>query len=273
MKRIAVAVFLTLSLVWLAQLPPQHAHGWTHGSSGGGGAYVAKAVHFDGISWLLSAAGVTSDSSLFSFSGWFNTNGNQSANNSWAFFDFGPAANEYTTGMGSFAPDTYIALTTIIGNASGTNTLSATSPQDPALMPINSNWHHFFGYMDANHSAGNKIIKIFYDGIDITFQVSDTNAAFQMAFSSLPLAMPDTTDDFANPQFTGDMADWWIAPGVLQTNITIFRDPVTGKPKNPSGFPPSAVLFSGDHTTFPVNQGTGGAFTLTGTLTDASTHP
>jgi hypothetical protein len=51
-----------------------------------------------------------------------------------------------------------------------------------------------------------------------------------------------------------------------------------GKPVDPTVLTaflgtPGIVLFSGDHTTFPVNQGTGGAFTLTGTLTDASTHP
>jgi hypothetical protein len=52
-----------------------------------------------------------------------------------------------------------------------------------------------------------------------------------------------------------------------------------GKPVNlgtngqtPTGTIP-AMFFSGDASGFPTNQGTGGAFTLTGSLTNASTSP
>lgn len=49
---------------------------------------------------------------------------------------------------------------------------------------------------------------------------------------------------------------------------------VAGVPANPSGFPAGAeLLFSGNAAGFVTNQGTGGTFTLTGTLTDADTSP
>ena len=50
-----------------------------------------------------------------------------------------------------------------------------------------------------------------------------------------------------------------------------------GKPVNPNfavaalGAP--TVMFSGDATTFPVNQGSGGAAILTGTVNNAATSP
>jgi hypothetical protein len=89
---------------------------------------------------------------------------------------------------------------------------------------------------------------------------------------------------FANDSFgtviTGDIADVWIAPNVSllvgntipSVNLLLFRG-ADGKPQNPSGFPASAILFSGDASTFGTNQGSGGAFTTTGALTNAATSP
>ena len=83
------------------------------------------------------------------------------------------------------------------------------------------------------------------------------------------------------------MADLWIAPGVSLLDNNGYIPEATrrkfisanGKPVDlgsdcsaPTGTAP-AVCFSGDATTFGTNKGTGGTFTLTGTLTDASTSP
>lgn len=243
-------------------------------AGGGGGGYVAKAVHFDGATWLLSSS-YAPDSSLFSFSGWFNMLGQQNTTNATGLIDLGPAANEYTSGPANFVPDTNFQFNFTMGNLAGSSTLFWTNAGYTTL--LDSAWHHIFGCANCNFSQGNKLLKFVFDGVDITNvtggNISDVGAAFQIPFSSLPLAHPDTTDDFANPQFVGDVADWWIAPGVFETDVTIFRDPMTGKPKNPSGFPSSAILFSGDRTGYPVNQGTGGAFTLTGALTNAASSP
>jgi hypothetical protein len=75
----------------------------------------------------------------------------------------------------------------------------------------------------------------------------------------------------------------WVAPGVfidfsVAANRRKFSD-ASGKPVNlgshgeiPTGTSPF-YFFSGDHTSFPTNQGTGDTFSLTGTLTDATSSP
>ncbi len=88
-----------------------------------------------------------------------------------------------------------------------------------------------------------------------------------------------------NVGLIGDVADFRIMPGVSLLDGSgdiplakrrLFVD-AGGKPVDPAvattalGTP--CILFSGDAAGFPVNQGTGGAFTLTGTLTNASTIP
>jgi len=63
------------------------------------------------------------------------------------------------------------------------------------------------------------------------------------------------------------------------SDIYKFRNPATGKPvdlgpngSTPTGSAPS-LFFSGNATSFATNQGTGGAFTLTSALTNATTSP
>ena len=101
--------------------------------------------------------------------------------------------------------------------------------------------------------------------------------------ANLDFAVPDTPADFGTPLFTGDIADVYIAPGQfidfsVEANRRKFIS-ADGKPvdlgsncSTPTGTAP-AVCFSGNASSFGTNKGTGGAFTLTGTLTDAVTSP
>lgn len=119
----------------------------------------------------------------------------------------------------------------------------------------------------------------YIDGVQAIFTINDSTGTFDVVINGLPYYIgADTFGD----NLTGDVADLWIAPGVSlvgldgnisPTNLAKFIDPTTKKPVNPSGFPSAPMLFSGDHTGFATNQGTGGAFTVTGTLTNASTSP
>ena len=86
--------------------------------------------------------------------------------------------------------------------------------------------------------------------------------------------------------FEGDIADVWIAPGVdLRESGDIPEatrrkfSTADNKPVDlgsdcsaPTGTVP-AICFSGDASTFGTNKGNGGAFTLSGTLTNAATSP
>lgn len=81
-------------------------------------------------------------------------------------------------------------------------------------------------------------------------------------------------------QYFGDMADYWFAPGVsllvngdipIETRAKFINN---GQPVAPKNFPAGgAVLFTGDASVFGTNRLGGGAFTTTGTFTNASTHP
>jgi hypothetical protein len=102
-----------------------------------------------------------------------------------------------------------------------------------------------------------------------------------MSFDGLPCWIAND----ANIPIICDLADLRIMPGVSlldgggdipEATRRMFID-ADGKPVDPAvvtaalGAP--CILFSGDAAAFATNQGTGGAFTLTGTLTDASTSP
>jgi hypothetical protein len=234
--------------------------------NGGGTSYVAQAVHFNGTSWLFNAGLTASDSPVLTFSGWVKANVS-TATHAINFFDLDTTSNEF----GPFidAPSNL----RIAQNWYDSDGASLLGTDGVAGSWINGSWNHVFGTMDTNHAEGGKTIKTFLNGVDVSGPVTDLSPAFSIWLNGVNMALPDNTDDWPNPQLVGDMADWWIAP-VHVTDISIFRDPVTGKPKDPAGFPAGAiVLFSGNASTFPTNKGTGGAFTLTGVLTNASTSP
>jgi hypothetical protein len=92
-------------------------------------------------------------------------------------------------------------------------------------------------------------------------------------------------DDSFGTSLTGDVANFrlWAGVSILdgsgsisEANRRLLVD-ANGKPVAPAvanaslGTP--TISFIGDASTFATNQGTGGAFTTTGTLTNASTSP
>ncbi len=243
--------------------------------AGGGGGYVAKAVHWDGLSNLHTDALTAADGSFFSCSFWFNSTPSLGAN--YTFFQVDPNGQRGPIAeLGpNIADSTYTVAELALWDAARVNLLYSES--GPTNNPANGNWHHFLssGFTDTTPP---RPLKIYLDDVDVS-NTSDLLGvdAFSMAWDGLPFYC---FDDVNGDPFTGDIADFWVGPGVsLLTGGDIALVDrrkfisASGKPVNPSGFPSGAVLFSGDHTTFPVNQGTGGAFTLTGTLTDASTSP
>lgn len=138
-------------------------------------------------------------------------------------------------------------------------------------------WLHVLVSVDTNHAEGLKIAKLYINDVDVTLVVTDNGDAFDMVGNGVPFWVGND----ASGEDPFDVADLWLAPGVSLLNgggdipeatRRLFID-ADGKPVDPSGFPASAMLFSGDAAAFQTNQGTGGALTLTGSLTDASTSP
>jgi hypothetical protein len=133
---------------------------------------------------------------------------------------------------------------------------------------------------DSNHAQGAKVVQMYLGDSNVldVAQTVDSGPAFDMVFNGLSYFFGS---DAAGDTLTADVADVRIDPGrfvdfSVEANRRLFIG-ANGKPVDPAvataslGIP--VILFSGDATGFAVNQGTGGAFTLTGALTNASTSP
>ena len=140
-------------------------------------------------------------------------------------------------------------------------------------------WHHVLFSSDTNHDEGLKKAKFYVDDVDASDFFFDLGLAFQNTYNGLGFFI-GSANSLVN-FFRGDMADLWMAPGVSildgsgdipeSTRRKFISS--AGKPVNPAGWPDAPMKFYGDSSSFPVNKGTGGDFTVTGAFTDASTSP
>jgi Collagen triple helix repeat (20 copies) len=154
-------------------------------------------------------------------------------------------------------------------------------------------WSHVLFSVNTNHPQGSKIFQLWVNDVDMiatnrTLPPTDNSPAFSMKWHGKPFVMngsalygSSTTPDGAYAKF--DVAEAWFAPGqFIDFSIVANRrkfisagGAAVGLGSNgslPTGVAP-AVYFSGDATTFPLNKGTGGAFTQSGTITNAPTSP
>ncbi len=234
----------------------------------GGGGYTASAVHFDGTSYLSIASLTATDSGNFGQAFYVKAAASGGSETIWQV----DPADTFTSG--GFL---------LVGNAQLTLKDGGDSIGTPStIVAADDAWHCVVMAGATNHPDGSKKLKIYLDRVDVTETWIDGQPAFILLFNGLPLFVGD--DGFAEG-LIGDIADLRIAPGqdwftgsdIASATLDLFQDAITLKPVDPAvatlalGDP--AVLFSGDATTFGTNQGTGGAFTLTGSLTNATTSP
>lgn len=243
--------------------------------------YTASAVHFDGATSLHIASLTATDNPFYSFVGWMKLSQHEiDLQPEW--FTTDPHGNFSPTLFGNRAiPGDPGFVGFQISDASAVN--SETMQSTASLQP--DTWVCVIGSIDANAARKGKI---YLGDVDVTdaAQWNDNSGGntypFTVASNGLMFRFGD--DDFGN-FWAGDFADWRIMPGVSLLNGSgdipeatrrLFID-ADGKPVDPAvttaalGAP--RILFSGDQTTFATNQGTGGVFTLTGSLTNASTSP
>lgn len=238
-------------------------------------AYTASAVNFNGSTYLHIDALASSDNEFISQVLWFKTVDRGVLST----VDTADAASSY---MQLQAPNPESGGVNIeVGNNGYTSGFEFRTTTQ--LQMYDDTWHSLIMSADAGHPAGSKIVKVFLDDIEVPTNYSgdiDNDAAFIVGYNGLSLHVAGDGSD----NFTGCMADIRIMPGIsLLTggNISeatrrLFID-ANGKPVDPDvattalGTP--AVLFSGNATEFVTNQGSGGAFTLTGSLTDCDTSP
>jgi hypothetical protein len=254
-------------------------------TAGQSNLYVAKAVHFDGntsLSRLYSAdrPRVPPGDPLLpnSFTGIFS-----------AWFRFGDAGqgqlfnNNGRGGWGSSGTPWVGTHDIGIGHELFTGKYAG---QGSSELPNMANvWHHFIASWNTNYPRGQKIFSIYVDGTNVETpktSMMDTSDAAPVQWSHFN-EVESTV--FVIPADVGtaqalDIADFqlWVEVFVdLSAPENLAKFISGGTPVNPAiaavAFGRQTMLFSGDHTTFPVNQGTGGAFAVTGILTDASSHP
>lgn len=141
-------------------------------------------------------------------------------------------------------------------------------------------WHHLCGYTDTDHPSGAKIIQLYYDDVAVPLGTrQDPSIAFSSISQDAPFGLPRIPG--SGSDIALDISDFQLWVGV-QTDLSITANrrnfiSESGKPVDPltavGAYGQQLVFFSGDSLTFPVNQGTGGVFTLTGSLSNASTSP
>lgn len=230
----------------------------------------ASAVHFDGETFLMNEALVSSDNGAASFSMWYKDD--SSPEHASAFWLADPLNMGLTyfnnQGVGPGTIQVSFNDQTLGG-------FLYSTPEDVSL----DVWHHVISSVDAETQKMACYIDENLFGLPIHRYAGIGMSTIQ--FNGLSFWVGnDGIGDFT----IGSVADLWVAPGVSlldgDGNIPLgtirkFRNS-GGKPvflgengELPTGTAP-AVFLSGDHASFPINKGTGGPFVLTGALSDAT---
>lgn len=195
----------------------------------------------------------------------------------WARFDGGDSAllpmKRQNTPYVDFYRDTDGHVQFRLFNAAQSSTYQMVS--NPSIA-IGSNWHHFLVSWNTNFSAGNKIGNFYMDDTNILSSTSDVFGAFNVGYTSDVNSFPLST---GNDQIS--LSEIWYAPGQFidfsnSANRALFSSgghPISlGATGNlPTGTAPAVYLHNAAATS-GTNSGTGGNFTIQGTITD-TTHP
>jgi hypothetical protein len=240
------------------------------------GPYVASAVNwnFNNHPNIQISSLTATDSAQWSISYWINGNIARTAFNGAVLFVVDPASN--------FEPEGWASTTAQVKFYSQ-NTSSNRYWETFTAPGASSGWNHFLYSVDTTNGPGSRVSALYINDV-LTSRTTldhDTGSGFNSPFSGKTFVFGDDASGFSN--LNTDVADIWFAPnvsllsmttpGTIDTSVRRQFIDGSGKPVNPSFFPSSAILFSGNATTFPVNQGTGGSAILTGTITNASSHP
>ncbi|PWJ88373.1 hypothetical protein C8D77_11195 [Mesorhizobium loti] len=246
---------------------------------GGGAPYVAQAVAFDPSTQLVNAAATAADTGLLSFSIWFKTPTLPVGEQYW----FGvtqedasttPAVSFPSNGPGAQEVSVYSYSADLTYGYQAGNQFST----------IEGAWHHmlFSGDM-ADPQAQQYLDDVAQRDLDPDFVLhSGFLPGGVMTINGRKWIFGGFDDPISFPREVAiEFADVWIAFGtslldgdgnIPEATRRKFID-ADGKPADPSGFPAGSVLFTGNAAAFASNQGSAGAFAVTGSLTNASTSP
>lgn len=231
--------------------------------SSGGAPYVASAVHFDGSTLVETANLIATNKRYIGISFWRKADALALAAQ---YQVIGYRANP-SIGFNFTVDDPTNSELRIFTDGSNGVKIDTISGSDVPDVWVN---------VRVNVDLISQVGKIFYGLSDVTGFVTPIGAGSDAVLNNLNIGVPDVSSNFY--PMIGDMADFCLFASDSPIDMAQNADgglfiSAGGKPVDPSGSPSSLILLSGDADTFAINQGTGGTFTLTGTLTNASTSP
>lgn len=152
----------------------------------------------------------------------------------------------------------------------GTPFLEIDSP--PGLA-TDTSWHHILCSWDTNHAAGAKLGNLYFDDVNVGSN-TDISSAFTVDYTTASTYMPDNSQ---NDQIS--MSEIWFAPGQYidftnaanRARFSSGSSPISlgSDGSLPTGTAPAVYLHNAAATA-GTNSGTGGNFTVQGTITDTS---
>lgn len=253
-------------------------------------SYIAKAVHFDG-STVFSATIAPAASPRLTWGFWFRIADPGVPNVNYNPFGFNIHSEPTATSTSYMNISSYNGDLgeRSVGNDNGNNTdYDQESCYDtPVDVYEYGTWYWCSSFIDVSDAnPANHVNRMCLNDTVFTFLQNScgdfSSGAFNILFAGL-MKIGFISEAIDTP-FTGDVADLWIAPGqFIDFSVTENRRKfisASNKPVNlgvngatPTGTAP-VIFFSGDASSFgQPNLGSGGAFSHTGSLTDASTSP
>ncbi len=263
------------ALVTPALLLPRKSRAWTHGKGSGGGSYVAKAVHFDATASFIQASSPVINSSKVTLSTWFKV---AAADLGAPAFNFLQCIDAGNTEIKSIALANGAAADAGFGYFSNNTANTFDIDSDDGAF-VGDVWVHFYSYCDLAFAAGSRVGNLLTNGASKTnpANTTDIGVSFQAVVNGLTIELMSLID---RSGIGFDICDFqcWFGQTILPTTENLAKFASAGKPVDPAtaalAFGQQTFLFSGDATGFPVNQGSGGAWSVAaGTITNASTSP
>ena len=148
-----------------------------------------------------------------------------------------------------------------------------------------ASWHSLKVSWNTNAGAGAKTISVFIDDVQDTGSVSDVDTAFQVGWTGTNFGIGAALD--GSSKQNADLAQFWLthsgsvdmtnsATRALFTSTAIKPVNLGADGSTPTGTAPIIYFHLDDGeaaANFATNRGSGGNFTITGTLTTSATSP
>jgi len=242
------------------------ASGWR----GGAPAYAANAVDLDGTNdFLTRGAGLTGaiDSQTGILSTWVRLDGGDATAMNLLTDS---ASNQIIrrNGANNFSFD--------LTNGANFYTFRSTT-----AYTASGTWRHVLASWNTNFTSGNRLGHLYVNDVSDFTLGSESASAFLIDYTLADWGIGARPD--GNGKLNGCLSEFYFAPGQfldfsVQANRRKFIS-ATGKPVDlgadgslPTGTAP-IIYLNNPAGTFGTNKGTGGNFTVTGTLDTASTSP